>query len=100
MIDISLSTLGWLYHMAPVIPASRKVDVQIAAGIAVTDGIQEKSAWEKKKQKLEVDKIATPKGFKKNMFGVSRMLFVWYLLFTYYKHLIFSGVPPFWHLLN
>lgn len=48
MIDISLSTLGWLYHMAPVIPASRKVDVQIAAGIAVTDGIQEKSAWEKK----------------------------------------------------
>ena len=51
--------------MAPVIPASRKVDVQIAAGIAVTDGIQEKSAWGKKKnnnQKLEVDKIATPKG--------------------------------------
>jgi len=50
--------------MAPVIPASRKVDVQIAAGIAVTDGIQEKSAWGKKNnnQKLEVDKIATPKG--------------------------------------
>ena len=58
MIDISLSTLGWLYHMAPVwipaIPASRKVDVQIAAGIAVTDGIQEKSAWGKKKQQPEI----------------------------------------------
>ena len=64
MVDISLSTLGWLYHMASVIPASRKVDVQIAAGIAVTNGIQEKSAWDIKKnnQKLEVDKIATPKG--------------------------------------
>ena len=40
--------------MASVIPASRKVDVQIAAGIAVTDGIQEKSAWGKKQQQPEI----------------------------------------------